>query len=97
MREFAGLDLTSDPFKIACEQGTSMEDFEAAILNLKQQDFSKRQAMVSENAIKGLKFRQCLPKYLARRVLEERLLDVNAANTIINAPFAVSPINSSMN
>lgn len=84
-----GVDVKSDAFKLSVGLPKTLTEVEAAIRALQGCDWDSVRPSVSDAAIDGLKFSECLPRPLARRVMEDRLRDPVAATFIASQPVSV--------
>lgn len=89
LRSPLGVELNSDAFKISVGSPQTLLDVETAVRSLNHTDFCHVEPAVSDRAIDGLKFNQCLPQELARSVIANRLSDATSAHKIAAQPVKV--------
>ncbi|MBI3800153.1 MAG: ATP-dependent helicase [Deltaproteobacteria bacterium] len=78
--------VTYDSFTLTFEPHLSFDVIGQALAELQARDISKMRPAVEEQAIDGLKFSQCLPHDLAAHVLEARLRDPAAVESMLHRP-----------
>ncbi len=72
-------------FVIRCGGGAKLNDVQTAIESILNREVAEMYPAVNEDAIRGLKFSECLPKRLATQMLEKRLQDIPATTKILQA------------
>jgi ATP-dependent Lhr-like helicase len=75
-----------DSLSLTLQSSGSAENIEAAIAELRARDAAQMQPEVDEQAIAGLKFNQCLPPEIAVAMLQARLRDAIAIETVLREP-----------
>src|SRR5262249_3277168 len=77
---------TYDSFTVSCEAYVSRHTIERALSTLRAHEVTATSVAVEEHAIEGLKFSACLPRDLARDMLQTRLCDPTAVQHILEQP-----------
>jgi ATP-dependent Lhr-like helicase len=84
-----GVRATADNFAVRLGTAPDPAAAERTVLALAAADAGRMAPPVSEEAVAGLKFSECLPPALAARVVRERLTDASAAAAALGRPTRV--------
>jgi len=76
-----------DSFTLTSESAITPHEIERAIDALRQRDVAELRPMIDEAAVDGLKFSECLPTNLAKKMLESRLREPEATRRILEKPI----------
>jgi len=82
----AAVKCTADNFAVTMDDQGS--DLDRAIRALREADPASLQPPVSDDAIRELKFSECLPTNLARRTLANRSRDVDGLRSVLRQPLS---------
>jgi ATP-dependent Lhr-like helicase len=84
-----GVRASGGNFAVMFEAPTDPREVERELLSLGRHDASGIAPAVSDQAVDGLKFSECLPRALAVRVVRERLTDATGAAAALDRPTRV--------
>jgi len=87
LRNSLAVSIKSDAFKISVGLPKSLQEVEAAIHSINENDLGIARPEVSDGAVNGLKFNKCLSRRMAVQVLEDRLIDQVAARLVLSQPM----------
>jgi hypothetical protein len=76
-----------DNFVIALDADTPRERLDVALKEVRALQATMLRTPVSDRVVSELKFSECLPDALARKVLSERMTDVPAATATLSRPM----------
>jgi ATP-dependent Lhr-like helicase len=78
--------VTYDSFTVTCEAYVSRNTLTLALGKLRAHGVNEMPVEAEEHAIEGLKFSECLPHDLALDMLQTRLCDYPAVQSILRQP-----------
>jgi ATP-dependent helicase Lhr and Lhr-like helicase len=78
--------VTYDSFTVTVESQASVNTIKQTMAELRARDVSEMGLAVSERAMQGLKFSECLPHDLALDMLRTRLRDPAATQWVLERP-----------
>ena len=84
--EFAELTtcrVDHDSFSLTFDSSVQLTDIQRALNELRQKPAGNLRPSVDDEAIDGLKFSECLPLTLVRELLEVRMLDFEAIQSVV--------------
>jgi len=70
--------VTHESFGVTFAEGLSPEEIDAAIASVRERPVDELVPTIEEEAVRSLKFAECLPEDLAVRILQRRLRDAEA-------------------
>ena len=70
----------------------SLSEVEQALLTLRRSNPESFATPVNDKALDGLKFSACLPEWLARRILSQRMTDVAAIESVLAERVALTTL-----
>lgn len=73
-----GSEVTHESFGVTFAEGLSPEEIDAAIASVRERPVDELVPTIEEEAVRSLKFAECLPEDLAVRILQRRLRDEEA-------------------
>ena len=76
-----------DNFVIALDADAPRERLDTALEEVRALDGTRLRTPVSDRAVSELKFSECLPSALARKVLSERMTDTSGVQATLQRPF----------
>jgi ATP-dependent Lhr-like helicase len=85
----ANLMATADNLAVRFEELPSVPDIERAFQDMRSREASNLVPAVDEAAVDGLKFSECLPPDLAKRVLEIRNRDDAGVERVLRTPIRI--------